>query len=819
MRPITFTVWKNVRDAKHEGEQDTRQWVDWLPDLTTHAERGPPPDPSDPIKSKSMLDRLKGGRCFVPGEVSGARNANGVKAIHAAMLDFDSVEPDKLLAAFEALSSYEAAVYTTHKHGFLGATRLRVVMPLLEPVPTAQYRIFWIGLNTLVGGINDKSTKSPQLPYYFPSTWKGSEVAEAWRQQGRWLNPEELTKLAGSAISTPEQLGDPLVSGSFAMSRACGVLRRMPRTHDLRDAATALLRGEPFADPGERHDIMVRLTGWLAFKTASQPLAAEVIAELFAQSLAMMMSEDPSLNEDPVGAYMEGVRKAKEFREEEERAVKQVQRPEGTTEYSEQELSSIARAQGCSEDQLMRRWIVQKGSTYYFLTATGGYAGPYSKDEALCAAHQELGRSPVRLIDWTEKGPKDRSMVALVKEHGRVAKTLVADFTLQRSVFDYSMGIMREAVCPLRLHEPRYDEQIEEWLTLMAGAQTPKLLDWMACAADLSKLLCALYFCGSKSSGKTLFAHGVASLWTNGAPTNASEVFGSDFNESILTCPLIFADETLPKNYKGMNVTELLRGLLSTSNRKIRRKYLSTGDAAGTLRVILAANNEYLLSAPSMTPDDIDAVAEKVLFIDSPGDKSREYLEELRRNDGEKLNRWRAGGIASFCLWLQENRNVLPESRFWVTGDMSQMLRNLLTTTGWNSRVCEFLARFLDEPKNLTSGGRGLVRIYEGELLVNTRGVIDGWITYMPEPRFEMETHKISGALRSISKGTTRKRWNGKPMDYHVIDVDNVIAWAERHQIGEATNMRGHLLSAVSSDDGELREAMNRPMGKAASNV
>lgn len=813
MRNVTFTVWPNVRAARNPGEPITQPWSSWVNEFLQHAYRGPAPVPDD-CKAISKLNHHKGGRCYVPGEVDGNRNANAVKAIHAATLDLDSVPEDKLVVAFRAIAPYAAAVYTTHKHGFQGATKLRVVLPLKEPIPPQRYAAFWHGLNAAIGGVNDKSTKSPQLPFYFPSTWIGSTVAEAWEQRGDWMDAEHYMAVAPAA---PAAGAATAADGSAATGRALSLLRRMPKDHDLRAAATAVMRGESFAEPGERHNTMLRLTGWMAFKSTFRPFSGETIAAVFAPSLAAMMVEDPTLEEDPAGAYATALEKAvvtaEHERAAEADAARNAQRPSGAGEYTDEDLERIAKAQGCTVRELSSRWIVQKGTSYYLLNERGSYAGPFIKDEVAAALHQELARSPVRLIDWTERGPRDRKPSDIIKEHGKIAARLVADFTLQTTRFDPATLTLREAVCPLRPLAPAYDEEIETWLTLLAGPQAGKLFDWMACAPDLSKLLCALYFCGSKSAGKTLFAHGMASLWTDGAPTSAAEVFASDFNESILSCPLVFADETLPKQHKGMNVTEMLRGLLTTSNRKIRRKYQATGDAAGTLRVVLAANNEYLLSASSMTADDIEAVAEKVLFIDAPGDRSREYLDGLRAESPDKLDTWRRTGIAGFALWLQANRMVLPESRFWVSGTMGRMLRNLLTTTGWNSRVCEFLARYLDTPKALDSKGTGLVRILDGELLVNVRGIVDGWTAYMPEPRYEMETSKISAALRSIAKGTAVKRWKNKTNRYHVVELNNLIAWSERHQVGEPAAMRANLMRvAEDAAEGEsVAEQLNQP--------
>jgi hypothetical protein len=348
-----------------------------------------------------------------------------------------------------------------------------------------------------------------------------------------------------------------------------------------------------------------------------------------------------------------------------------------------------------------------------------------------------------------------------------------------------------EAVCSLRKLEPYFDPQIDEWLKILAGPQYTKLVDWMSVCADLHKLSCALYFDGPKGSGKTLFAFGMAKLWTEDAPAELASVM-DNFNEELLRCPLIIADEEIPKKHH-QTVTTTLRSMLSTTSRTLKRKYKPTSNLRGAVRLILTANNEFLLDSRDVaSAQDLDAIAQRFLYIRVPP-KATEFLESLPRETKEA---WGRGGIARHAYWLAANHTVAePGKRFWVEGDVSTMHRLLMTGSYWNSLVCEWLVRYLGDPQKYNvrfrgTPGMGYIRRIEGHLFVNVQAISDGWELYL-NTRDVPNTRKLGTALNTISKTNDRvqKRWDNKQIYYREIDVDYLVSWSQQYNVGEPDEM------------------------------
>ncbi|KKL76776.1 hypothetical protein LCGC14_2041500, partial [marine sediment metagenome] len=565
-------------------------------------------------------------------------------------------------------------------------------------------------------------------------------------------------------------------------------LVRMRTTNSLKDAAKALAGGHSFANPGDRHDKIVGLTWTLAKR--DRRLSARVIEELFSASLAAMRAVDPDCPDvdEAIKAYQTAVEKMDDSAHQpmDDRERKEQARSAGASgPYEEGDLKGIAAAAGCELEQLGQRWIIQCDSTYWFLDGEGMYVGPFTEKGAMLASRHILARAPIRMRESTRSGYKWRSLVDVTTEAGQSAYKVISDLTAVRARFDDETKTLYEAVCPLRKLEPKFDPLIDEWLRKMGGPQHGKLVDWLACASDLSKLLCAIYFDGPKSSGKTLFAHGVAAMWTEGPPAEIDSVI-SDFNEDLARCPVVFADEDIPKPRNRTTVTTVLRSMLSTTQRTLKRKFKAPTELRGAIRLILAANNETLLDSRDVSSSkDLEAIAERFLYI-NVGQEAVEHLETISRVVKE---RWLTDGIARHALWLREHHVVeIPGKRFWVEGDIAEMHRLLMTASKWNSMACEWLVRYCMTPELFDSKATGLIRRGDGELLVNDQALIDGFDLYLKMSKIDPDTAKLGSALRALTKAGTRRqqlRTHGKRVRYRIIDVDHLIAWADRHNIGD----------------------------------
>ena len=795
MRPLTFTTYPGARQA--QGTPQTRTWEEWVHDF----------------KVREIREQ-KDGPALVLGDISRGkrRSASNVRAAHAIGVDVEKLSEARIEEAFEALAPFEYFAWTTHSSA-PSALRLRVVLPFAEPIEPSDYPHVWAGLNALLGGANDPQTKDISRLHYTPSCPPGAEHnAAAWRHAGRWISAADLPDAQITLDAQPSDPDTDFVAARRLASKIRARLKVVRADDPMKPLAKALLDDDPLAESGSRHRAIVEITWWIAEKTRDVPVAA--LNELFAGTLAAMRRASPGDSptlEEVVDAYRGAVQKIEEGkrqardREEQERKRRareaQISAAGGRGPYDEEDLERIAHAQGWEPQELRDRWIIQREGMHWMLDAQGTYRGPYPKEDASIVASRILARAPVRLTEFNRNGVSYRPLGDVVRESGQVAERVVSDMVAQNTHYDPSTMVLYEAVRPLRPLAPAFDEEIDRWLRLLGGPQYPRLVDWLSCVPDLSKLLCAVYFDGEAGSGKTLLPTGLARLWTEGPPGDI-ELALSDFNDEIARCPLILADEDIPRPYRTATVTTKLRAMISTLRRTLKRKFKPPTELHGAVRLVLAANNEFLLESKGVSsPQDLDAIAQRFLYVSV----SRDAAEMMGALPRATKQAWADEGIARHTLWLRDNHQIKePGKRFWVEGDVSQMHRLLMTGSRWNSLVCEWLVRYLMEPNLFDSKSTGLVRRGEGELLVNDQAVIDGWELYVKNTKAEPETAKVGAALRAIAASARRRqlRHKGQRIRYRAIDVDHLLAWSDRHNIGD----RQQILEAVGVGQEPLRE-------------
>ena len=796
LRKVTFTSYPNVYTSF--GEEEIQSWEDWIKLLSVHQTRGAKSDSTNKIK----LNRAKEGPAIVLGQMlSGAPHEDKyVLSIHALGLDIDHSTDEEVLAAFKVLAPFEYVVWTTHKHGSEvaeGLSRLRVVLPLAEPILPSQHAATWAALDRLVGGVNCPSTKNPSRFYYLPSTFDPS-VARTMHHPGRWISLQDL-----QAEAETDPSANPLVDARAAQ-KIRSKIKVMSNGEAFKEAFAPLLVGEPFAEEGRRHSTALALT--LGLAELAEDLTEGALREIFGASLQVMAEQDPDAPDlkEVVTAYRGAVaRKRKSFadsaeKKKKEDLVKQAEKGSpGQGPYTTEDLERIATRNGWLVADLETRWIIQADDMAWALTQTGDYVGPIrTPGDRQISLRQHLSRAPISLLQPSKTGEiKFKSFGEVASMHGSLASKVVPDLTAQRHTYDPKTSTIYEALVPLRKElVPFFDPDIDGWLQVLGGEENyPKLINWLASAPKLDRLLCALYFNGAPGSGKTLFATGVAKLWTDGPPANIDAVL-STFNEDLARCPLVLADEEIPRQFIKQSVSSLLRTLLSVFERPLTRKYRTTAQLKGAVRLILCANNESLLDTrDAVSEDDLAAVAQRFLYIVAP-----QAATDLILSHGNKVEEWGRTGIARHALWLAENHKAeRGENRFWVEGDKKQMARLLTMGSKWHAMAQEWLVRYLMNPTPFDSKRSGLIRRGGGKLMVNAQALIDGWLLYHPQTKVEPETPKLNGALRAITSGkTVQLRHEGRQIRYRTVNLDQLLGWSEHNGIGDKETM----LAAVGGE-------------------
>lgn len=275
-----------------------------------------------------------------------------------------------------------------------------------------------------------------------------------------------------------------------------------------------------------------------------------------------------------------------------------------------------------------------------------------------------------------------------------------------QSYYDWKTETFIEAVCPLRPLAPEFSERVDQYLRLLGGKQTQTLLDWVSVVTKLDEPCAALFLHGVPGSGKTLLANGLARLWRKGEATDINQVLGSAFNEALMNCPLILADEQLPSFIKKEGSTAELRALIQGTQRRVTRQFKSAITLKGAVRLIITANNRNLFNIrDALSNEDIVAVRDRILYLYA-GQASKDYLSALTQ--AERKEMVLGDEIAKHALWLRDIHEPQNEDRFMVPGQDSSF----------------------HQSERLNNDPESLIRIEDGQLLVTAPALTDFWKTY-----------------------------------------------------------------------------------------
>lgn len=544
-----------------------------------------------------------------------------------------------------------------------------------------------------------------------------------------------------------------------------------------RELVRAVLAGESFAEPGNRDNALRSATGLIAYHAfrVERTIEASDLIPLFENSLSVWAREPNaklSLPEERHKA-MRGL----------EAALTAVRRDDGIKRAQEADIrAGLARASGRKErealqtrieklkeeqepepapadDTVLNRFVIVKHTSCYMFHK-GTYIGPYDRGtEFKLKCRQEWSDHPIiRLFEDTDEGPVEKSLNQILAEYATVANEVIYDSTIETSYFDPIENDLYIACSAMRKLEPRFHPEVDQWLRLLGGDRAEKLLDWLATLPILSKQTCALYLSGPKGTGKTLLAHSVSRLWrTHGGPTTLAHAV-SNFNNDLLECPIIVADEEIPDHL----TTGKLRELIGSSSRIIAKKFAHNSILNGAVRLMLLANNESLLARKEeLTANDIDAIAQRFLHVQTPRE-AQEYLTSTDTSDWLDMD-----VVAKHLMWLISTRVVKPGKRFLVEGAETKMHRKLAMQVPTVKLTVEWLVRFL-KGKPAGQNLSGIV-VGDGKILVSATTLSQGWELFITSRKVP-PTHLINDALKVLSdvdrcsvEGSSDELWNVKP--------------------------------------------------------
>lgn len=690
----------------------------------------------------------------------------------------------ELLARLSA-EGLEYAAVSSHGHGAVagqGAVKARVILPLASPVPAANWRTFWYGFVQHFDAPADSQCSDVNRAYFVPSCPpEDAGVAFFIRVPGAPVDPGRYQlSVAPAGLAYP--------ANADMLRDLASRLQRNPKG-DRQAAGYALaqaLEGLPFAQPGHRDE-----TTWILAKEIAQAFPdvdPETVAPLLSASFSQLGDDAPDEE-----AFVEKLTRAQEHSRE-----GAVLGPVG----AEARMRETGRSGPYTSDELREfgdmthRWVVTHEQTGTWFFVNGGYVGPVSDAKAKTAARAYL--APASSAGVQLSGVDDRGRMTekpadtLMMQYGRTVASVSYDLTLEKTKLADN-----ELVCCVPRREPakpQADPKIAQWLRHLAGDTDEgerALLDWLATLTRLDRPAPALLLIGVAGSGKGLLASGLSRIWTDKGTTSMKSILDTSFNERLMNCPLIFADEEIPKHHGGRPKTEALRELITTQVHTFKRKFQAENTLVGAVRVVIGANTlGSIFSMAELASTDIQALTDRFIFL-QPTAGARDLLESV---PPEVKDAWVEGdGIARHVAWLRENWAPRPGRRLIVPAYAQDLARSLAVSTGQRWAVLQWLYEFCKSPLMHYQSARpgeqlaaqwvelqhrwGQVPPWQTRHLVVVPARIPGaWSQYASGPAPAGEV--VSSAIRLLASSRERYPLPGGGWGY-VLTPEDLIVWAE----------------------------------------
>lgn len=739
---------------------------------------------------------FKGGQC----------SKESALRVHFGVLDFDHLSAQQAEQVIEHVGAtgVEFAVYSTFSHSpERDKWSFRMVVPFRRPVAAEHWESHWARLVVAMcpAGVSvDARCKDASRRYYLPSCPE-DRVAHAFREhfEGAPFDIEAIPEPPRShrASATIGREGLVLTVRDFARLAKKMDASKAPIDRRAAECLSNIVQGRPWAAKGNRDNLLSDTAFVLAREFPKLDVAKT--ASLFEESCQQVRAQGDG--DEFTVEFVQGKLATKvAVIEDTHNALNAAELArygfEGS--YTPEQIEVLT-AKGVHP----KGYILQHGSAFYVWLAKemryqvfpGSSAAGQAGIQVLPALVHEVSRGRM-----TREGWRPYKIDEFVAEHGDIPDRVIGSMTASESKYDRATRTFTVADCPLRPLVPKYDERIATWLKLLGGAKHEQLANWIAWCTHLDSTCAMLVLEGESGVGKTLLADGLARLWVEHEPTQLEEAIGP-YNECIVRCPLLFADEAIPKDRNGKHRFSDVRKLISKISFSVNQKYLPTREVLGSVRLIVAINSLGLLvgEAPE-SEQELRATLARILHI-RPNPAASSYLKELVRTN----RKWPPDAIAEHALWLRAQR-PLPENapRFLFEPEPQAELETaFLSASAVTEEICHWLLAFLTNPQSLYGWGKPpadwcwRVRITENGLYVSPTALVNYWRVYR-------STNFSSRTIRSGWRAfcLTHSSFVGPTGVVHsdLVNLDRFISCCEEHGLATAGEVEGLMAKILAED-------------------
>ena len=682
------------------------------------------------------------------GKMVGGIETKNVEYISAFILDLDNKSIKNLP---EICKSFYYIAYTTYSHSEIKEA-WRVVFPLEKTIDSKKIKYFWEKFNFWTNAICDQICKNINRRWYLPSA-PNLNLVRYIINEGKFLNEEILESVVIKKITEVYGADEKRI---FDVKE---IIRKISKQNKI---YKNLMLGKPFAEKGERRITLRNITYSLA-RRYKNPLSLEDIKIIFGDSLESM--EDSC--EDAYRAYSDALKKI-----DEDDKYERLQKLGVDRLYTDDEMKVLADSVGVKD--LKHWWILNFKGENLFLDCSGKYRGPYTQNGFPAACREYLSRAPVNFLGQdpiTIKGDHSSNIISIHYDI-RTNKDKIQEECL-------ISGIKKNQAI-----ESKYDENIAHWLYLLCEEKQNTyeiFLKILAIFSDLSRPCPVVALRGPKDVGKSLLANGLSRLFCSRGPTSIHDVIG-DFNEDLLECPLVCADEGLPSGRLKKDPTEWLREHSVRENHPLNAKFKSNIKLLGYLRFILNGNETFFRLKKSASKDTLQALAQRIFFLEIKTNKASEFIQSLPTDE---INRWEKEGIAAHSLYLK--KEIIVDRECKVTVKVSQkesfnMLCSSSTTEDMNI-LYEIIVKYISGEIMDISNATDAIIVRNKKLYINT-----------PKIAFLMNlyggkkySYRFIGRLIKTSLSTGEKIRIRKQTDliYNEINMDVLRTWIQDTEVWE----------------------------------
>jgi len=765
---------------------------------------------------------------FSPAEFKGNyRNNRNALQVWFGVVEFDHLTCEQWATVIDHIVSTKVAFayYTTFNHDpDNNDCRFRIAVPFVKPVPSSHWTThYWPRLAAFLSPPNvavnaDPQCKDPARFYYVPScpAERASYAQRAWNEGGEL----DLDALGPAPIAARDTTQTPTTGGARPMLRKLTVddLRDYMRKLRKRNGACAagaseclrlVLRGEAWGDKDTRNERISNLCYELIkdFPTLDPPH----VAKIFAPSCLEMQAQDteakkytPRYVEEKLLEKVKYVetRQQQYASENHDQYLNKLKNAGFDTPYTPQEFAELEQ-----REVHPKGWILQQESGAYVFTKKHGYVYFRGQGAAKNAAAQNLlPAHPYGLrTERLDKSGDFKVMPLddLVQAFGSVPDSTVGSLVEQCTRYSSATRTLTIAECPIRELKPLRNERIAEWLLLLGGDKPRQLLDWIAWVTYLDRSCAMLVIAGDTGVGKSLLANGIAKLWQKKKEATPLEDALSAFNNTLARCPLLLADESVPKDRDGKHRFDELRKLVSKNSFVLNEKHVTKRDVEGSVRIIVAVNSLSLLVGD--TPEnqqELQATLERIVHI-TPDPRAVSYLKELR----ESGQQWDDDAIAQHALYLRDER-PLPANppRFLFepdNGSQVHLASALVSSSALYGAIAYWLIAFLREPRKLYEGITSphdpvwCVKVTNNGFFATPNAVQIRWHVYGDKRPW---AKSIQSAWVGFAKARTTVDTPTKPRHTDRIDLDRLIAYTEEHAIADREEIFALMAHYITHD-------------------